>query len=209
MTHTKPSDQAKHVYIVDDDNGIRTALGRGLGRLGYDVHQFAAGELFLNGALVFRPAVLVVDMQMPGISGVQLQARLKDKGWNFPVIFISGESSVLQTITAMKQGALDFLVKPFDLDRLTALISAGIEQDRAQLQAQAQQALCQKRLKQLTPRELETFYYLAKGYSSSELMSALDISQPTAKQYRAAIMRKLEFSTLAELIEFHAALTAG
>ncbi len=208
MPHSPAVNTAKHVYVVDDDQGVRTALGRGLERLGYDVHQFAAAEPFLKDAVVFRPAVLVVDMQMPGMSGVQLQARLHDKGWNCPVIFISGESSVLQTITAMKQGALDFLVKPFDLDRLTALIAAGIEQDRARLQALSRQALCQKRLKQLTPRELETFYGLAKGYSYSELMNALNISQPTAKQYRAAVMRKLQFASLAELIQFHDDLTA-
>lgn len=192
----------QHIYIVDDDAAVRRALVRGLGQLGFDVHQFQSARNFLEQAVIFRPATLVIDMQMPECNGVELQAMLQTKGWHLPVIFISGESTVLQGITAMKQGAMDFLVKPFDLDRLCALIDAAIELDTRHTQAQALQQACQRRLEQLKPRELEAYRCLAQGQSYREMMLALDISLPTAKQYRTAVMRKMGFASLAELLQF-------
>jgi two-component system response regulator TtrR len=141
-------------------------------------------------------------MQMPGVNGVQMQASLQEKGWCVPVIFISGESTVQQGITAMKQGALDFLVKPFDLDRLERVIENAIELDTRQMQALSRQQECRQMLKGLTPRELDAYQCLAQGHAYSEMMQALGISLPTAKQYRTAVMRKLKFATLAELIAF-------
>lgn len=199
----------QHVYIVDDDDSVRTALVRGLGLLGYDVHQFASAPLLLEAGSLFRPAVIVIDMQMPRMNGIELQQGLIDKGWHAPVIFISGQSTVPQSITAMKQGAVDFLSKPFDLDRLAAIIDAAIQEDARRLSARARRLACQRLLDELKPRELEAFFLLAKGYSYQELMRVLHISLPTAKQYRAAVMRKLKFDSLAELIRFHQDLTEG
>lgn len=201
--------QSKHVYVIDDDMSVRNALVQCLGMLRYDVHQFTGAEDFLENAIAFRPAVLVIDMQMPKISGIQLQAQLSDKGWDCPVIFVSGESTVQQSIMAMKQGALDFLVKPFEFDHLATLIDAGIERDKRHLQNIALKEHHSNQLKVLKPRELEAFYLLAKGDSYSELMQAMDISKPTAKQYRAAVMRKLNFPTLAALISFHEEMILG
>ena len=93
-------------------------MSRGLEHLGYDVQSFEGARAFLDKAVLFRPAVLLIDMQMPDVNGVQLQASLLHKGWGVPIIFISGESTVQQSIAAMKQGAHDFMVKPFDLDKL-------------------------------------------------------------------------------------------
>lgn len=199
--------QNKHVYIVDDDERVRLSLVRALDILGYNVQHFDSAEAFVAQAAIFRPAVLLLDMQLPGIAGVQLQADLLAKQAHLPVVFISGESSVAQGITAMKQGALDLLTKPFDLDRLVQLIDQATAQDTERLQAQARQQECIKRLELLKPRERDAFFCLAKGYSYDEMMLALGISKPTAKQYRAAVMRKLRFASLAELLEFHQALT--
>jgi two-component system response regulator TtrR len=192
----------KHLYIIDDDGSVRSALSRGLEHLGYDVQPFEGAHAFFEKAVLFRPAVLLIDMQMPGVNGVQMQASLQEKGWCVPVIFISGESTVQQGITAMKQGALDFLVKPFDLDRLERVIENAIELDTRQMQALSRQQECRQMLKGLTPRELDAYHCLAKGHAYSEMMQALGISLPTAKQYRTAVMRKLKFATLAELIAF-------
>ena len=192
----------KHLYIIDDDSSVRSALSRGLEHLGYDVQPFEGAHAFFEKAVLFRPAVLLIDMQMPGVNGVQFQASLQDKGWRVPVIFISGESTVQQSIAAMKQGALDFLLKPFDLKRLESAIENAIALDIRQIRAFSRRQECRQRLKGLTPRELDAYHCLAKGHAYSEMMQALDISLPTAKQYRAAVMRKVNFATLAELIAF-------
>jgi two-component system response regulator FixJ len=209
MSLVKSFSHEHHVYIVDDDVAMRRALIRGLEPLGYDVHQFASAAEFLGQAYIFGPSVLVVDMRMPEISGVELQAMLLDKGWKTPLIFISGESSVQQGIIAMKQGAWDFLVKPFDLDRLLSAIEAAIEFDCRQLQTLTRQQATRRKLEVLKPREREAYQCLAKGYSYAEMMQVLDISLPTAKQYRAAVMRKLKFGTLADLLKFDKDLNAS
>lgn len=201
MTATKTSNR-KHLYIIDDDSSVRAALSRALGHLGYDVQQFEGAKKFFEKAVLFRPAVLLIDMRMPEINGIQMQDTLRQRGWPVPVIFISGESTLEQSIAAMKQGALDFLIKPFDLDKLLEVIENAVKIDAKQtLQASRQQDL-RRRLDVLKPRELQAYMCLTKGYSYSEMMRALEISLPTAKQYRAAVMRKLKFSTLAELLEF-------
>ena len=192
----------KHLYIIDDDNSVRSALSRGLEHLGYDVQSFEGARAFLDKAVLFRPAVLLIDMQMPDVNGVQLQASLLHKGWGVPIIFISGESTVQQSIAAMKQGAHDFMVKPFDLDKLVTAIKSGLELDARQVQTLARQQQCRNRLKTLRPRELEAYLCLARGHGYSEMMQTLGISLPTAKTYRTAVMRKLDFATLAELIAF-------
>lgn len=198
----------KHLYIIDDDSSVRAALTRALGLLGYDVQQFEGAKIFFEKAVLFRPAVLLIDMRMPGIDGVQMQVTLQEKGWRIPIIFISGESTVQQSITAMKQGALDFLVKPFDLKKLVEVIENAIEIDARQTHIFSRQQDLRRRLEVLKPRELEAYLCLTKGYSYNEMMRSLDISLPTAKQYRAAVMRKLQFSTLAELLEFDRELQA-
>ena len=194
--------ERKHLYIIDDDSSVRSALSRGLEHLGYDVQPFDGANAFFEKAVLFRPAVLLIDMQMPGVNGVQLQASLQEKGWRVPVIFVSGESTAQQGIAAMKQGALDFLVKPFDLNRLVSVIESAIKIDASLLQALSRQQECRRILEKLKPREFDAYLCLAKGHSYSEVMRALGISLPTAKQYRAAVMRKLNFATLAELLAF-------
>lgn len=201
--------RGKHAYVIDDDASVRRTLGRALSIHGCDAHEFSSAEDFLKKAAIFRPAVLLIDIQMPQINGVELQDELQVRGLKLPVIFISGESTLQQTIAAMKHGPLDFLLKPFDLNVLTELVDKAIEQDLKQLQLLSRQKDCQKRLELLKPREKEAFYCLAKGHSYGEMMQALGISLPTAKQYRAAVMRKLEFASLAELIQFHQDLHAS
>jgi two-component system response regulator FixJ len=207
MNFLKNSER-KHLYIIDDDGGVRFALSRGLEHLGYDVQQFESADLFFAKAVIFRPAVLLIDMQMPGTNGVQLQAKLQQKGWHLPIIFISGESTVHQSITAMKQGAFDFFVKPFDLDKLVSVIEKAVESDSRQALNLSRRKDLSHQLELLKPRELEAYVCLTKGYSYSEMMQSLGISLPTAKQYRAAVMRKLKFASLAELLAFDKEINA-
>lgn len=202
MTATRAKLGRQHVYVVDDDPSVRNALARALLHLDFEVQEFSDPRQFLDKAVCFRPAVLVIDMRMPKMSGVQLQEQLSDKGWPVPVIFISGESTVAQSITAMRQGAYEFLTKPFDLDHLVRLIDEAMQLDHNYVQAQVRRQECQRQLELLKPRELQALHLLSKGYSNQELMRDMDISLPTAKQYRAAVMRKLHFESLAQLIAF-------
>lgn len=203
MSQHKTFGNKRHVYVIDDDRSLCRVIARGLEHSGYEVHQFADAVQFLKTAIQFTPAVLVLDMKMPKMSGLELQAQLKQDGWKIPVIFMSGESSVSQGIMAMKQGAIDFLEKPFDLDRLLTLVAGAIRQSSHDADAADLRAQCVKKLEQLTPREIDTFFLLAKGHTYQEMMDILKISMPTAKQYRAAVMRKLGFSTLSQLIRFY------
>lgn len=198
--------EGKHVYVVDDDKSVLYNLAHLLEQYGYDAHQFDSAKAFLDQSILFRPAVLVVDMLMPGMTGVELQALLIQKGVHVPTVFISGESAVSQGITAMKQGALDFLTKPFQVKRLIELIEAGLARDVQMSQAKALQQLRRQQLRQLKPREQEAFFCLAKGYSYAETMMAMQISLPTAKQYRTSVMRQLKLNSLSELIDFHSEL---
>lgn len=129
--------RGQHVYVIDDDDGVRTAIVRGLEQLGYDVHPFPGAAPFLDGAVIFRPAVVLVDLRMPRITGIELQARLIARNWDAPIIFISGESSAAQSVTALQQGAVDFLTKPFDLAALASVVAAAMDKEIALLESKA------------------------------------------------------------------------
>lgn len=127
----------QHVYVIDDDAAVRSALARSLERLGYHVHPYTGAASFLDGALIRRPAVMLMDMRMPGISGIELQVHLAHVGWDAPVIFISGESTQAQNATALEQRAFGFLNKPFGLDELASVVAAAMAEDALRLQTQA------------------------------------------------------------------------
>ena len=140
---------------------------------------------------------------MPRMSGVEVQTALANKGCTTPIIFISGESSVEQSVTAMKQGAVEFITKPFNLNELVKAVKKGFEIEKnARLTALKQREL-QEKLQKLSPREHEVFYLLVKGYNNTEILNTLNISLPTTKQYKQEVMRKLKLNSLSELIALH------
>ena len=139
-------------------------------------------------------------MRMPNMSGVDLQAHLIQQGRQIPIIFISGESTLAQSITAMKQGAIEFLLKPFDREHLLAAVARGIEIDTQYMQEFLRQQELEEGLKSLSPREVAVFELLSQGYNNAEIVETLDISLPTAKQYKSEVMRKLNLRSLAQLI---------
>jgi len=185
LTHSsvlRPGYQ-KTVFLLEDDHSMCQSLTRSLEFLGYQVHAYESPSVFLNAYEPAVPAVLVSDMHMPGMSGVELQAELLRRGRSIPIIFISGESSVSQGIQAMKQGALEFLVKPFEREDLLGAIERGLALDARNMQRLLQKSALEENLKSLSPRELETFQLLIRGFSNQQIMDALDIALPTAKQY--------------------------
>ena len=190
----------KHIFLIDDDESMRTVLKGMLEFLGFQVHVYVSAVEFLKVSMKAAPAVIITDMQMPDMSGVELQAELLKRGRQIPIIFISGESTLPETISAMKQGAIEFLLKPFERDQLLSAVVRGLEQDVAYMRSYLDQVALEEGLKTLSRREREVFELLAVGFNNSQIQETLHISLPTAKQYKSEVMRKLNLSSLAHLI---------
>jgi two-component system response regulator FixJ len=198
-----------HVFLIEDDHGLRASLRDLLGFAGYQVRVWEDAASFLNELPAVAPAVVVTDMRMPGLSGVEMHAELTRRGRVFPVIYLSGESTVPQTVQAMKLGAFDFLTKPFSREQLLGTVAAALEHDRIAMHSLIRKAKFEEALAHLSPRERQVHALLLKGYGNRELIEALGISLPTAKQYKAEVMRKLGARSLAELMAHKTGETPG
>ena len=197
---TKVNNSPKHVFLIEDHDELREDLKQILQFVGYVVHAFPDPIQFLEYDKHLAPAVVVSDMRMPHMTGVELQERLKELGRTIPMVIISGESTDHQIIAALKNGAIDFLLKPFVRESLLAAVAKGIEIDSAVMKNVIRVSELNEKLKILSPREHQVFEQLAKGFSNKELMERLNISLPTVKQYKSEVMYKLRLRSLAELI---------
>jgi len=181
------------IFLIEDDYSQRESIQSFLGFKGYDIQSFKSAEEFLGLPQIPRPSILITDMRLPHSSGVELHKQLTKLGLDIPIIFISGESSIQQSIDAMKQGAIDFLVKPFDIKDLTNAVEKAIYIELKKVNLMAL-------LKNLSPRENQVYELLLQGLNNSELMEKMNISLPTVKQYKSEVMRKLGAKSLSELI---------
>jgi len=188
-----PIKQNITIFLIEDDPSQRKSIESLLEFKGLIVESFKNANDLLSYHDITRPSVLISDMRLPDLSGIELYKALINKGENIPIIFISGESSIQQSIDAMKQGAIEFLVKPFDINDLTNAIEKAtrIEHKRVNLKTL---------LKNLSPREKQVFDLLIQGLNNSELMKKINVSLPTAKQYKSEVMRKLGVKSLSELM---------
>ena len=200
-----PSGQ-QFVFLVEDDDDLRSDLVHALQVSGYTTFAFANPEQFLSEFEPLVPAVLVTDMRMPQKSGVQLQADLLEKGHQLPIIFISGASSDEQIVKAFKNGAFDFLLKPFGRDALLSAVARAMEQNKTVMDEADRQTRLAAALKTLTPRERQVFSLMAKGYDNKQLVNELGLALPTVKQYKSEVMEKLCLSSLTELIALSASI---
>jgi two-component system response regulator FixJ len=191
---------SKHVFLIDDDVSIRSSLTGLLEFIGYQVYAFPSAKEFLKVPLQVAPAVVITDMRMPDMTGIELQAELIKRGREVPIIFISGESTITQSISAMKQGAIDFLIKPFERDALLEAVIRALNMDAINLRKHIKKMTLDESLKFLAPREREIFELLALGLNNAEIQEKLHISLHTTKQYKAQVMRKLNLRSLAQLI---------
>ena len=189
------------VHLIDDDLSIRRSLCALLTQEGYEVSEWDCAQAFLDTQPQEAPAVVVTDMRMPGMSGVELHKALLQRGRARAVVYISGETSVPQTIEAMKLGAHDFLVKPFRREVFLQAVATALEKDRQHLRSQDNAARLEDALRELSPREYQVYGLLLKGLNNAEIMDSLQISLPTAKQYKSEVMRKLGARSLAQLID--------
>ena len=181
------------IFLIEDDYSQRESIQSFLGFKGYDIQSFKSAEEFLGLPQIPRPSILITDMRLPHSSGVEFHKQLTKLGLDIPIIFISGESSIQQSIDAMKQGAIDFLVKPFDIKDLTNAVEKAIYIELKKVNLMAL-------LKNLSPRENQVYELLLQGLNNSELMEKMNISLPTVKQYKSEVMRKLGTKSLSELI---------
>lgn len=186
------------VFIVDDDEHVRTALARLIHSAGYRVETFASAEAFIERAdLQASPACLLLDLQLPDLNGLDLQRRLHE--W-LPVIFISGHGDLISAVDAMKAGATDFLPKPVSAEVLLDVLERALARARRIFEARVELADIQSRLNQLTPREREVMALVVAGYLNKQVASELGAAEKTIKIHRARVMEKMKAGSLAELV---------
>jgi two-component system response regulator TtrR len=194
------------VYVVDDDPSTRELLAWLMKRNAIETEVFADARSFLAAYRPDRPGVLILDLNMPGMSGLDLQQSLKQQGVHLPMIFISGGADVTKAVRAVKEGAIDFIEKPFDYKSILALVREAIRRDiQARAGRDRDREICQ-RVRQLTQREREVLDLIVTGKMNREVAESLDISIKTVEAHRAKIMEKLEVDSVAELVQ--AVLTA-
>lgn len=188
------------VYIVDDDAGVRNALGELVESIGIQVKSFDKVRPFLDNYTPSLPGCLVLDVRLPGISGLELQEHFKKKNINIPIIFVSGHSNVAIAVRSMKAGAIDFLEKPFDDQLLLDSIQKALEVDRISRNEEENRTLIMKRIKNLSPREDEVLKLLIRGKANKTIAEEMDLSTKTIETHRAHIMRKLGVKSMAGLM---------
>ena len=196
------------VYVVDDDASIRRLLSWLMEKEGVLVQSFPNAEAFLEGFRPNGPACLILDLKLGGMDGLGLQQRLKERGLELPVVFVSGTAQVPQAVQAVKDGAVDFVVKPFDYRKLVALIrnclarSTEVHQQREKVEAS------QANLAALTPREREVMDRVVAGKLNRMIADALAVSIKTVEAHRARIMEKLQVHSVADLVRLSMSATA-
>jgi FixJ family two-component response regulator len=189
-----------HVYLVDDDHDIRFNLGDVLRQLGYGVSDFESASLFLLQAQRQSPAVLVLDMRMPQMSGLDLHKTMQEKDWTLPIIYMSGDSQNQEIIDAMKLGAIDFLWKPFAKAQLVQVIDKALLLD-ANRHANQQRLKRVNELHQvLSPREQSMFALMLLGHGNKDIAAATGLMADTVKKHRAQVLTKMEVDSLADLL---------
>lgn len=188
------------VHVIDDDHSVRAALEDLIASVGLDVRSFGSTRDFLNANIADRPGCLVLDIRMPGQSGLDFQRQMGSLGITLPVIFITGHGDIAMSVQAMKHGAIEFLTKPFRDQDLLDAIQHGIARDRAFRQEQAAVADLRRRWEKLTPGEREVMRLVAQGLLNKQIATDLNISEITVKVRRGHVMRKMQAKSLADLV---------
>ena len=188
------------VLVVEDDESVRRALGNLFQSVGLEIMLFASASEMLQSGLPASASCLVLDVRLPGLSGLDFQAELAKTNTQIPIIFMSGHGDIPMTVRAMKSGAVDFLTKPFrDQDMLDA-VSAAIERDRKRREAESIVSNLLTRFETLTPREREIFALVSSGLMNKQIAAELGLAEITVKIHRGHITRKMGAKSVAELV---------
>ena len=198
MTAAKIPSQV--VFVIDDDASMRDAVSRLLNAVGLTVQTFASAREFLAGRLPDVPGCAVLDVRLPGLSGLDLQREMVERGIHIPVIFITGHGDIPMSVQAMKAGAVEFLTKPFRDQDLLDAVRLGIQLDRQGRKERAELAELRDGHRQLTPREREVMSLVVAGLFNKQIALRLGTSEKTIKIHRSHVMQKMRADSLADLV---------
>lgn len=198
MSKSEPSVAA--VHVVDDDDGMRRALERLLEAAGYQVRSYASAGDFLVADQGDKPGCLLLDLKMPGPSGLELQKALSRRGEPIPIIFLTGHGDVASTVQALKAGASDFLTKPVERVRLLAAVERALAEDAARRAERDELRGLQARYATLTAREQQVCGLVVAGRLNKQIASDLGMAERTVKAHRARVMGKMQAESLADLV---------
>lgn len=199
MLSPETEHQSNVVFVVDDDVQVLKALTRLLQAADYDARPFSSADQFLAAYDPSLPSCVVLDLLMPGMDGLQLQAQMVELGIKASVVFLTGQGEVPQAVDAMKSGATDFLVKPVQRDEFLAAVAAAVDKAIVVREREAEIMLINDRLNCLTPRQREVLLHVAEGRLNKQIAGALGAAEKTIKVHRARMMAKMGVRTVAEL----------
>jgi FixJ family two-component response regulator len=191
---------APMVFVVDDDASVRTSLVRVMASAGYAVEAFESARDFLARDPFVGPCCLVLDVRMPGLTGLEVQEALASSERRMAIVFITGHGDISMSVKAMKGGAVDFLTKPFDIETLLDAVGRALTKDVKALGEESQTAEVLDRVKRLTPRETEVFALVVTGMLNKQIAADLRITVKTVKVHRARVMDKMQAKSLADLV---------
>ena len=188
------------VFVIDDDASVRKSLSRLLRSAGYATETFASAEEFLGRDHFEGVGCILLDVKMPGLSGMDLQEELNKADYHMPIVFVTGHGDIPMTVEAMKKGAVDFLTKPFDEEELLQALRAAIEKDRNARAEHTEVYEIRRLIELLTPRENEILRYVVAGMLNKQIALELGIAEKTVKVHRGRVMEKLGMDAVAELV---------
>jgi FixJ family two-component response regulator len=188
------------IHLIDDDDSLRVALGRLLKAAGFEVASYSSAGEFLMNPPPDAPGCLVLDVRMPGPSGLELQAALTRQGCRLPIIFLTGHGDIPMSVRAIKAGAIDFLTKPVERQALLEAIGQALQTQRMNSSSQQRIDQIRTRFESLTDRERAIFSLVIQGKLNKQIAVALGIAERTVKAHRAQVMEKMEVETLADLV---------
>ncbi len=193
--------KAGHIYLIDDDDSMRASLTRMLREVGYLVEDYESALKFLEKSIPVSPAVILLDMQMPDMTGVELQEKLIQLGRKTPIVFVSGQSHPHQIVQGLKKGAVDFLFKPFNLEEMLKAVADAIEFDRRQLKRVSVDMETKREYESLTPREREVCTWLVEGLLNKDIAVKLGTTDATIKVHKARVMSKMHVDSVQTLVK--------
>ena len=188
------------VYVVDDDVSVREALKNLLRSVGLRVETFCTADEFLSKRRLPGPGCLILDVRLPGPSGLDLQRQLAEANHEIPIVFVTGHGDIPMSVRAMKAGAVEFLTKPFRDQDLLDAVRQAVERDRETRMREAELKELRARYASLTTREQEVLRFVVRGFTNKQIAAEIGISEATVKLHRGRLMEKMQAESLAELI---------